>query len=96
MDYQVQGKNEKRLNQTINQGKKKFKREFAAQPKISSTENETGFGSPFGGVINAGAGIKGAVTKGQTFKDNEKDKDGNVQLGKSRQYPIKKQTKIFC
>ena len=67
----------------INQGAKAFKREFAAQPKISSTAPGTGFGSPFGGVMGAaGAGIKGAVTKGQTFKDNEKDKDGNVQLGK--------------
>ena len=67
----------------INQGAKAFKREFAAQPKISSTAPGTGFGAPFGGVMGAaGAGIKGAVTKGQTFDKNTKDKDGNVQLGK--------------
>ena len=67
----------------INQGAKAFKREFAAQPKISSTAPGTGFGAPFGGVMGAaGAGIKGAVTKGQTFDDNKKDKDGNLQLGK--------------
>ena len=67
----------------INQGAKAFKREFAAQPKISSTAPGTGFGAPFGGVMGAaGAGIKGAVTKGQTFDKNTTDKDGNVQLGK--------------
>ncbi len=67
----------------INQGAKAFKREFAAQPKISSTAPGTGFGAPFGGVMGAaGAGIKGAVTKGQTFDKNTKDKDGNRQLGK--------------
>ena len=67
----------------INQGAKAFKREFAAQPKISSTAPGTGFGMPFGGVAGAaGAGIKGAVTKGQTFADNTTDKDGNRQLGK--------------
>ena len=67
----------------INQGAKAFKREFAAQPKISSTAPGTGFGSPFGGVMGAaGAGIKGAVTKGQTFDKNTTDKDGNRQLGK--------------
>ena len=55
----------------INQGAKAFKREFAAQPKISSTAPGTGFGAPFGGVMGAaGAGIKGAVTKGQTFDKN--------------------------
>ena len=67
----------------INQGAKAFKREFAAQPKISSTAPGTGFGAPFGGVMGAaGAGIKGAVTKGQTFDKNTTDKDGNRQLGK--------------
>ena len=67
----------------INQGAKAFKREFAAQPKISSTAPGTGFGAPFGGVMGAaGAGIKGAVTKGQTFDKNTTDKNGNVQLGK--------------
>ena len=75
--------NVRMVGSAINQGAKAFKREFAAQPKISSTAPGTGFGLPFGGVAGAaGAGIKGAVTKGQTFKPNEKDKDGNVQLGK--------------
>ena len=67
----------------INQGAKAFKREFASQPKISSVAPGTGFGMPFGGVAGAaGAGIKGAVTKGQTFDKNTTDKKGNVQLGK--------------
>ena len=71
------------VGSAINQGAKAFKREFAAQPKISSTAPGTGFGAPFGGVMGAaGAGIKGAVTKGQTFDKNTTDKDGNRQLGK--------------
>ena len=47
------------------------KREFAAQPKISSTAPVAlGFRNHLESWVTAGAGIKGAVTKGQTFDKN--------------------------